>query len=110
MSYNQTPQKFRFHTVVSMNYPVSCVNNFTSIRNFKGRVHFSYTVDSFSHYLGLTFDSAYSQSVFFKHIKSFGKIRKESFQFRYRIKYVLKMFQNIFISHKSIVWYGLYSE
>lgn len=59
------------------------------------------------HYLSLSFNGTDSQSVFFKKIKPLGKISKKALQFIYSVKYILKMLQNIFISHKSTVLSGL---
>ncbi len=94
MAYYQSPQKFSFHAVITMNYAVACIDNLLSVWNLKCRVFLPYAVDCFTHYLCLAL-----------HNKSVRKANKATLHFIDGIQNILKMLQNIFISHKSSVLY-----
>ncbi len=105
MAYYQSPQKFSFHAVITMNYAVACIDNLLSVWNLKCRVFLPYAVDCFTHYLCFALHNTSSHKVLFKQIKSVWKANKATLHFIDGIQNILKMLQNIFISHKSSVLY-----
>ncbi len=107
MTNDKPPKKFGLYAIISVNYSISRVDDISGMRNLKSRVALKYTIYGFSHYFRFAFHCANPQPVFFKQVESPGKINKKSLKFIDGIQYVLQMFQNIFISHRSTVWCGL---
>lgn len=110
MPYNQSPQEFGFNTIIPMDYPVTGIYYISGIRELKCRIFFQNSIYSLPHNLCLPFNSTYSQPIFFKKVKTFWETDKKALQFVYGIKHILKMFQYIFVNHKSTVLYGSHSE
>ena len=89
-----------------MYYAVACFYYGSCIGYLKSGHLFLYVIDRFAHYFRLAFNYAYTHHIFLKQIKSVGKVFETSLYIINCIKDILKMFQNIFIIHKSSVSYG----
>lgn len=92
-----------------MNNTIARIDYFAGVRNVKSGIILFYAVNSLTHNLGFTLDSTDAQFIAIEHIKPTRIIFKKTFKFLYGIQNILQMFQYIFISHISFVWYGLHS-
>lgn len=103
MTNDKSPKELCLHTVIAMDYAVAGVYNIFGMRKLKRGVFFQYTVYCFTHYFRLSFYGANAQPIFFELVKTLWITCEKTLQFIYGIKHILKMLQNIFIGHKSVV-------
>lgn len=99
MPYDKFPQKFCLDAVITMYYTIPCVYYIPGVWQPYGGIPLQYPVYGLPHNLCLTLYRADSQAVLLKNVKPSRIADKKALQLIYSIKNILKMLQNILISH-----------